>query len=1082
MHLGLYILFIALAANNTNAQQHYIDENGVSFSFDEVPVTIEVDGKWSFQATMIITNSNVLYINVVDVFKELKIVCNESSKDNRVTGFIMKERRAYLIDYSEKKIQVGDALLNSKEGLLEENGIKYIESSILSTVFGLTLTYNPRLLSAKLVSSFELPYAKQMRIASFRNSISKLQGKTTSVDTLISRDYHLLKFGTLDWAVSSIQNKSSTATNNVILGIGSELLFGEANVSLNYNDNYKFDYRQLQYNWRWVDNNRSLIKQVQVGKIFHKSIAFLGSPLLGVTVNNSPNTVRKASGSYTISDYTEPNWTVELYINDILVDYTATDAVGLYVFTVPIVYGYTTLKLKFYGPLGEERTEQRIINTPYTYLPINTLAYSVVGGILQDGKGSQYGQAALNYGFGRFFSLGGGLEYLSSIADRPLIPFAKAVFQPFSQMILNFEYAYGVRMRGSLDYYITKNAFLQFDYTKYKKGELVTRFNALEEAKIEISTPFKTDLFSGFSKLKFNQFVYESFKFNQIDFTFSSYYKQLSINSSILANWIGKKNPFISNKLSLAYRLRRGLVLRSSAEYNLRDNTVTRLKTEIEKRFSQMYLSASYERTFASSNNAFFLNVTYNLPFARAGVSSLLTNKKIAFSENIQGSLAFGGGNNYIHSDSNSAVGKGGILFYPFLDLNENGILDNGEKMVLLPSVKISGGTAVISEKDSIVRVSGLNAFVSYIIEFSNSDLQNISWKFKNNSYQVLVNPNQYKRIFVPIVSSGEVNGTVYLSTGGIKKGQGRIVLQIFDSMHKKVAETVSESDGYYSYLGLKLGNYRIRLEDNQLEKLNYQAKPQEQEFVVNVSEEGTIVDRLDFTMMAKETQQLIIKAKEMVKEQKKLENTFVKPIEYVFNMEALSFSFNLKAYKEGVIRKELRHSYLNIYKRVTNATTQYCYGFLNTKEIMLFSKKTLPSKEILGTSIATYPFRKKNSPFKSTFQKEKERENSLIIEEAQIYCNFNTSYRKIEEEPGLFYSVQIGVFNNYIPSKYLLNFEPVFYHCMADGSTKYISGKYNSKNEAKIARNKIIKKGVEDAYIVKYNHGKKVNTALRTE
>jgi hypothetical protein len=99
----------------------------------------------------------------------------------------------------------------------------------------------------------------------------------------------------------------------------------------------------------------------------------------------------------------------------------------------------------------------------------------------------------------------------------------------------------------------------------------------------------------------------------------------------------------------------------------------------------------------------------------------------------------------------------------------------------------------------------------------------------------------------VPIVSIGEVNGKVYVSNGGIEKGQGRIAVQIFDSKNKKVAETVSESDGFYSYLGLQLGTYTIRLDYEQLEKLHYRSIPEEQVVQIKVSEEGTIVDGINF-------------------------------------------------------------------------------------------------------------------------------------------------------------------------------------------------------------------------------------------
>jgi hypothetical protein len=1078
------VLLAASTPSSTYAQKTTIDEKPALFtSFDIVPVDIDVDGKWSFETNIIITDSNLLFVNVVDLFNKLKIINEESDKENALAGFIGFERKNYLISYVAKEIQVETTIIKSENGLLENMGIKYIETSILSEAFGMTLTFNSSSLSAKLVCSFELPYVKQIRIENLRNSTSKLQGSPIAIDTTIYREYHLFKFGMLDWGINSHQTQHNISTNNLIVGVGAELLFGEANVSINYNDTYKFDHRQLQYSWRFIDNDRNIIKQVQFGKILNESIAFLEVPLLGLTLNNLPNTFRKASGTYIISDYIQPNWTVELLLNDVLVDYTTTDAAGLYVFNVPIVYGNTALKLKFYGPTGEERTEQRIINTPYTFTPVKTLEYSISGGVLEDHNGTLYGRGNFNYGFNRFFTFGGGLEYLSSIANRPFIPFAKAAFQPFNQMVLNFEYAHGVRTKGLLDYYLTENAFLQLDYTKHVKGQLATRFNALEERKIRISMPFKTSLFSGFSKLKFSQLIYESFNFNQIDFTFSSNYKQLSINSSLLVNWIGDKSPFMVNNLTFSYRLLNGFTFRPSLEYNLSNTNFTRFKAEIEKRTSKAYFSASYEKNSTPNNDVFFLNFRYDLRFARIGMSSMYTNKNLSFSENAQGSLSFGGNSNYVHSSNNFALGKGGILLYPFLDLNQNGILDKGEKMVLLTSVKVSGGTAVISAKDAIVRVSDLNAFVAYNVEFSNTDLQNISWKFKNESYQIVIDPNQYKRVFVPIVSLGEVNGTVFLSTGESEKGQGNIAIQVFDSKGKKVAEIVSESDGFYNYLGLKLGSYHIRLDDEQLRKLNYQSDPREQVLLVKASEDGTVVDGLDFKLQAIEIQQdqnqMLLVVNEKEKEQKLSEDIVTKSIEDIFGTKKLSHSINFETYKNDTTRGQLKYFDRSFYRRFLKESRQYHYGLPTTKERVLLTKKIVSFQYILGPSSVPYQFGKKFNHFNPLFQKEKElkRKHLMITDDTQINPNFNTSFKKIEDEPLLFYSVQIGVFNNYITSKYLLRFEPIFYEFMADGSIKYISGKYISKKEAKTARNKIIKEGVTDAYIVKYNDGKKIDT-----
>jgi hypothetical protein len=265
-----------------------------------------------------------------------------------------------------------------------------------------------------------------------------------------------------------------------------------------------------------------------------------------------------------------------------------------------------------------------------------------------------------------------------------------------------------------------------------------------------------------------------------------------------------------------------------------------------------MYFSASYERNSISKTDNFFLNFRYDLPFARAGFTSSYSNNSVNFSQNAQGSIALGLGDGSVKLGYNSALGKGGILFYPFLDLNQNGKRDKGEQMVLLNNVKVNGGKADINKKDSIVRVSDLNSFIDYNITFSDDDLDNVSWRFKYKRYQVLVDPNQYKRVDVPILSVGEISGMVYLNQENEIKGQGRITIQVIDEKGNKVAETLSERDGYYNYLGLNPGRYKIRIDEKQLEKLEYRASPSTYNITIKAFVDGAIIDALDFTIQSK--------------------------------------------------------------------------------------------------------------------------------------------------------------------------------------------------------------------------------------
>ena len=849
----LAIILCSFSAFNVKAQYKYTGEKEViPFVYDEIPVLVIIEGYKNFYVDVIYTNNDLLYINIEDLFHTLMIPCIRQRGDS-LSGFINHESNTYVIDYAKGQINVGSRIINPKNGLVKESGSLFMESSLFTEAFGILLTFNYRALTMTLKSDFELPIFKQLRIEKMRTNIAKLQGEEIA-DTVVQRNYHLFKSGMLDWSAASSQTWNGLTDNHFRLGAGGELLYGEADISVDYYSQQKFDKRQLQYLWRWVDNDKPVIKQAQLGNIYNQTISFINAPVIGAVVRNSPTTVRKATGYYTIKEFTEPNWTVELYINNVLVDYTKADASGLYIFKVPVVYGYTTLKLKFYGPLGEERTDERTINEPFTMMPTNEVEYGVSAGILQDSSRSRFGKGEFNYGLTRLLTVGGGLEYLSSIPTGPFIPYAKATLQPFSNLTLNGEYAYGVRTRGLLNYYFGKDALLEIDYAKYVEGQRATIFNAPEERKVKLSVPIRYRRLMGFAKLDYQQLVYDEFKFNQGNIMLSLYYKQFSANTSAQLNWIDQRTPYATSDLALSFRLKNGYTIRQSARYNVSDGTFMTCKTEIEKRIPKGYFSVSYERNIIYSDHFISVNFKYDLPFARTNVSVSQSKGKVNTSESAQGSMAFGGGNNFTHVSTNSSVGRGGILLYPFLDLNQNGIFDTGEHMVKLSTVRINGGKAIFSEKDSIVRIPDLNAFISYNVAFNDFDLENISWRFKNKLYQVLIDPNQFKRVDIPVIAVGEVSGMAYLDKDNSLKGIGRILIKYYRKGSTKViTETLSESDGYIYNMGLAPGDYMACVDPAQLSNLDFTVDPPYRDFTIKPLEDGDIVDGIDFVLRSKQ-------------------------------------------------------------------------------------------------------------------------------------------------------------------------------------------------------------------------------------
>lgn len=823
-----------------------------SSDFDDVSVLVQIDGYGSFYTNALYSTNGLLYVSIADLFDHLKIPCLAAEKGDILSGFLGSENRQYSVSNTSHAIKVANVVTNVKKGVVKQMGTLYLESSLFGPIFGINLNFNFRSLSMRVKSDFELPAVKEQRLEKMRSNIRK--GSVEMVaDTNLGREYHLLRFGMADWSVSSSQYWGQQTENQYGLGLGAELLRGDANLFLNYSDQYKLDKRLQQYLWRWVNNDKKVISQVQVGKIAPQTISSLYYPIIGAVITNAKTSVRKALGEYIIKEVTQPDWLVELYINNSLVDFTKADAAGLFMFKVPLVYGYTTLMLKFYGPMGEERSESKTINIPYSFLPAGEVEYKVTGGILEDGKKTPFGRGEATLGVNRFLTMGMGIEYMASIANRPSIPFVTASFMPMSKLMVYGEYDHGVRFKGLLNYYPGANSTLELDYTKYAKNQQAILYNYLEERKASFSIPLRIKNVSGFISADYKQNVYSNLNYNISELLLSAYYKQFNFNVSTYANWVSNKSAYMNSMLALSYRMKKGFTLRSSTQFSFSGEKILSYKIEAEKRFIHNgYVSVTYENSTAVNNSSVNFNFKYDLAFAQTNASARVGKHEVSTFQNVRGSLLFGKGKNQVKTSELSSVGRGGLTIIPFIDLNHNGIFDKNEHKAANLKVLINGGRIIYSEKDSIINVIGLEPFISYNLQLDDKDFENLSWRIREKTYKVMIDPDQLKIITVPVIPVGEVNGNVNLEIDGHETGLGRILIDFFDKKGMKVAQVLSESDGYYGYLGLEPGEYVARVDSLQLSRLDYTAIPSSSGFTIKESDEGDIEENINFTLKEK--------------------------------------------------------------------------------------------------------------------------------------------------------------------------------------------------------------------------------------
>jgi hypothetical protein len=818
--------------------------------FEEISVLIRVEGIGSFYSDALYSQNGSLYLSIEDLFKYVGIQCTTGQQGDSIGGFIGNEDHHYSVFFPTKEIRFNNNIINVNKWLIKNTGILFLESSLFGQAFGLHLTFNFRSIAVNVKSDFELPAVKERRLEKIRSNLIKNKGELVT-DTVIGRNYHAFKAGMVDWSIMSNQFSDHKTDTRLGLGLGAEILGGETNINLNYSSLYKFDNRQQQYLWRWVDNDKELVRQVQLGKISTQTISTIYHPVIGGVISNTPTSIRKAAGDYIISDRTDPDWLVELYINNVLIDFTKADASGFFIFRVPLVYGFTTLNLRFYGPMGEERSETRTMNIPYSFMPKGEFEYRLTGGILEDGNATPFARGEINYGVNRILTIGTGMEYLASITNGASIPFISASLLPLNKLMIKGEYAHGVRTRVLLNYYLWSNSVFELDYARYVKGQQAILYNYLEERKASFSIPLNFKSIAGFAKIGYKQNIYTNFRYNIGELLLSGYYRQLSSNISTYANWVNNNPVYLNTLVALSYRLPKGFIVRPSVQFSISNGDLISYKAEVEKRFSKAgYFSVAYENLTIAKYQGLNLSLKYDFSFAQADATTRFTNHGTITSQGARGSLAFGSGKKHIQASERTSVGRGGISLIPFIDINHNGKYDEGENMVENLSVKINGGKVIYSKKDAIIRIVSLDPFISYNLELSDKNFENIAWRLKNKTYKILIDPNQYKSIEIPIVPVGEVSGMVYLRQDSLTKGLGRIFINIYNNSGARIAQTLSESDGYFNYLGLDPGEYTARVDSQQLNWLNYTATPTQIHFETRALEDGDIVEGVDFNLM----------------------------------------------------------------------------------------------------------------------------------------------------------------------------------------------------------------------------------------
>ena len=442
------------------------------------------------------------------------------------------------------------------------------------------------------------------------------------------------------------------------------------------------------------------------------------------------------------------------------------------------------------------------------------------------------------------------------------MPFVQASMLVGSHILLSGEYTGGVRGKLSVNYRLPSNLQIDLVYIKYAAGQSAIKVNHVEEKKLVVSLPIRGGKFNAFSRLSFNQFTFPfneisavktTSRYTSVEYLLSSTFSGKTSNLTNYAVFNNNENPLVYSNLSLTFRLPKGFRLTQQSQYEWRHKKFSMLKAGIEKNlFARGFISLSYQEDFFNRNNSVMtLGFRYNFSFAQTFFRASKTKKSVIATQSATGSLMFDPLSKYIGTGNQSHTGRGGVLVIPFLNMNCNSKKDKNQPRVAGMKLHVNGGRINYNSKDTLIRISGLEAYASYYLEIDKNNFDNIAWQLKASVIKVIVDPSHFKHIEIAVVVVGEVNGFVFIKKESAVRGIGRIIVNIFDSNSNFITKVLTEEDGFFSFVGLAPGEYSIAIDENQLNKLEMKGSVIKT-FKIQADINGDVVSDLSFVLEKK--------------------------------------------------------------------------------------------------------------------------------------------------------------------------------------------------------------------------------------
>ncbi len=793
-----------------------------------------------------------VYFPLAELFSLLELNIEADFQTRRFHGFLITRKNRYEINLADltvsargrrHKLERDDFILTSRE--------LYLRLDLFQQFFELNLRFVFAALQVNLALNEEFPSYKKLSRHQAHRRLRKETEVAGDIRRLPRQPEHL-GGGVADWTISASPIGGGRHYYNFALG--GMLMSGDLQIAGGGNSGTGFDKEQFSYRWHYFYENNRYLSQLDLGHVFTSGI--LSRQLEGGMVTNRPQVQRRYFQTIDVTGNIGEGWEVELYINNRLTDYVYTDFTGDYNFSVDIHYGMTELMLKMYGPNGEMQTERRYVGVPYNLIPHKTFEYALAVGATDDYVTRRnYGQAGAFYGLTDRATLGFTSDIpLSPGEEEPLVA-GEATCLLASNLTASVSLAPGYANSFAVSFSRPSLVNVSAGVTTYDQDSFRNRLGQLQRISLAVSSPLKIG--RRYIGVRFSATVDRFPDHESINMNYGTTASLLRFHLNYvgrckITKYSGRSDNTITSQIFASPQFLRWIRPQFRLIYDHSADRLNMFGIQFHKRFLRIgQLSLALERDEISKSNQAMLTLRLLTGFADVTSRTIFSGGRVAMSQVQKGSVRYDQEERRLWFDRRNGVGSGSALIRPFLDDNNNGILDNDEEFISGLKAKISGGRPRRSQgEQQYYYYDGLRAYDQYLVQIDQYSLDNPLLRPTHENYEVFCNPNIVTTVDVPLVIGSEVTGRVDRQADSVVVGQGGIQVIFLNLAKESTIQVTTFSNGEFYYLGLIPGPYQAYIDPGQLERYGYRSEPEVIDFTVDPTDGSTTVEDINFLLI----------------------------------------------------------------------------------------------------------------------------------------------------------------------------------------------------------------------------------------